>query len=117
MWSRYSPTSESASGGAHPPRSKPPRRSSSGPPNPCTTPSRVMFVVVINVIAMRQCCSIYEVLLRGSVPRGAFTIVVARAGGSRGRSDEIGKVSQRVVEVVRPERREADVLADIDRDR
>src|SRR5439155_11817864 len=34
---------------AHPPRSKPPLRSSSGPPNPCITPSTETFVVVVNL--------------------------------------------------------------------
>src|SRR5260370_17095080 len=33
---------------AHPPRSKPPLRSSSGPPNPCITPSTETLVVVVN---------------------------------------------------------------------
>src|SRR5437764_9590939 len=34
---------------AHPPRSKPPLRSSSGPPNPCITPSTETLVVVVNL--------------------------------------------------------------------
>src|SRR2546429_3821630 len=33
---------------AHPPRSKPPLRSSSGPPNPCITPSTETLVVVVS---------------------------------------------------------------------
>src|SRR5215216_2600465 len=33
---------------AHPPRSKPPLRSSSGPPSPCITPSTETFVVVVS---------------------------------------------------------------------
>src|SRR2546430_17179538 len=33
---------------AHPPRSKPPLRSSSGPPIPCITPSTETLVVVVN---------------------------------------------------------------------
>ena len=37
---------------AHPPRSKLPRRSSSGPPNPCITPSTVTLVVVVNLMFM-----------------------------------------------------------------
>src|SRR5947209_12643937 len=36
---------------AHPPRSKPPLRSSSGPPNPCTTPSTETLVVVVNLMS------------------------------------------------------------------
>jgi len=36
---------------AHPPRSKPPLRSSSGPPNPCMTPSTETFVVVVNFMS------------------------------------------------------------------
>src|SRR5438552_1710803 len=36
---------------AHPPRSKPPLRSSSGPPNPCITPSTETLVVVINLMS------------------------------------------------------------------
>src|ERR1700694_1212061 len=32
----------------HPPCSKPPRRSSSAPPNPCITPSTVTLVVVVS---------------------------------------------------------------------
>src|SRR6266571_6186614 len=36
---------------AHPPRSKPPLRSSSGPPNPCITPSTEMLVVVVNLMS------------------------------------------------------------------
>src|SRR5438445_6168479 len=36
---------------AHPPRSKPPLRSSSGPPNPCITPSTETLVVVVNLIS------------------------------------------------------------------
>ena len=35
---------------AHPPRSKPPLRSSSGPPNPCITPSTETLVVVVNLM-------------------------------------------------------------------
>lgn len=53
--------------------------------------------------------------------RSLCTIALYRcrvlATGSRRRRDEIRQVSQRVVEVVRPERREADVLADGGRDR
>ena len=37
-----------APAGYNPPRSKPPRRSSSGPPNPCITPSTERLVVVVN---------------------------------------------------------------------
>src|SRR5215203_2415747 len=33
---------------AHPPRSNPPLRSSSGPPRPCITPSTETFVVVVS---------------------------------------------------------------------
>src|SRR2546430_6583362 len=36
---------------AHPPRSKPPLRSSSGPPNPCITPSTETLVVVVNLMS------------------------------------------------------------------
>src|SRR5205823_3113954 len=36
------------SGGAHPPRSNPPLRSSSAPPSPCITPSRVTCVTVVS---------------------------------------------------------------------
>src|SRR5215472_5100295 len=36
---------------AHPPRSKPPRRSSSGPPSPCITPSTEMLVVIVNLMS------------------------------------------------------------------
>src|SRR5215208_4031664 len=32
----------------HPPRSNPPRRSSSGPPSPCITPSTVTIVMVVS---------------------------------------------------------------------
>src|SRR5918994_2409875 len=38
----------SNSGATHPPRSNPPRRSSSGPPSPCITPSTVTIVVVVS---------------------------------------------------------------------
>src|SRR6266511_2658850 len=38
----------SNSGGAHPPRSNPPLRSSSGAPSPCITPSTVTIVVVVS---------------------------------------------------------------------
>src|SRR5436309_2725768 len=41
----------SRSGMAHPPRSKPPLRSSSGPPNPCITPSTETLVVVVNLMS------------------------------------------------------------------
>src|SRR5215210_6080288 len=33
---------------AHPPRSNPPQRSSSGPPSPCITPSTETFVLVVS---------------------------------------------------------------------
>src|SRR6266540_7420944 len=36
---------------AHPPRSKPPLRSLSGPPNPCITPSTETLVVVVNLMS------------------------------------------------------------------
>jgi ribosomal protein S18 acetylase RimI-like enzyme len=36
------------SGKAHPPRSNPPLRSSSGPPSPCITPSTETFVMVVS---------------------------------------------------------------------
>src|SRR2546427_7898330 len=36
---------------AHPPRSKPPLRSSSGPPNPCIPPSTETLVVVVNLMS------------------------------------------------------------------
>src|ERR1700682_3363059 len=36
---------------AHPPRSNPPLRSSSGPPNPCITPSTETLVVVVNLMS------------------------------------------------------------------
>src|SRR3989442_5911414 len=36
---------------AHPPRSKPPLRSSSGPPIPCITPSTETLVVVVNLMS------------------------------------------------------------------
>src|ERR687897_2973739 len=36
------------SGRAHPPRSNPPLRSSSGPPRPCITPSTETFVLVVS---------------------------------------------------------------------
>src|SRR3954452_10429648 len=36
------------SGRAHPPRSNPPLRSSSGPPSPCITPSTETFVMVVS---------------------------------------------------------------------
>src|SRR5437763_9385297 len=36
---------------AHPPRSNPPLRSSSGPPRPCITPSTETFVVVVSFMS------------------------------------------------------------------
>src|SRR4051812_34456234 len=36
---------------AHPPRSNPPLRFSSGPPNPCITPSTERLVVVLNLMS------------------------------------------------------------------
>src|SRR3712207_4328400 len=33
---------------AHPPRSNPPQRSSSGPPSPCITPSTETFVLIVS---------------------------------------------------------------------
>src|SRR6266566_9536608 len=43
-----SPDSLSLSGMTHPPRSKPPLRSSSGPPSPCITPSTETLVMVVS---------------------------------------------------------------------
>src|SRR5258706_1296534 len=53
----------SNSGLAHPPRSNPPLRFSSGPPFPCTTPSTETCVVVVSFM-------IAVPLLLGGAPRG-----------------------------------------------
>src|SRR5215213_3931819 len=36
---------------AHPPRSNPPLRSSSGPPSPCITPSTETFMLTVSLVA------------------------------------------------------------------
>jgi hypothetical protein len=60
--------SGSTKGGAHPPRSKPPRRSSLGPPNPCITPSTETLVVVVNLMLWSLLVSLSSVHLARSPP-------------------------------------------------
>src|SRR6266567_5124702 len=59
----------SNSGLAHPPRSNPPLRFSSGPPFPCTTPSTETCVVVVSF--MGSSLSLVVVFLVMTAPRRA----------------------------------------------
>src|SRR5262245_40020125 len=43
---------------AHPPRSNPPRRSSSGPPSPCITPSTETFMLTVSFMAAAPFASV-----------------------------------------------------------
>src|SRR3712207_3252457 len=65
---------------AHPPRSNPPLRSSSGPPRPCITPSTETFVLVVSFMV--------------TVP---FPLVWS-SFGSTGRFDLIGRGTDRATE-------------------
>ena len=49
---RNRPVSSSPNGAVHPPRSNPPRRSSSGPPGPWYTPSTVSIIVAVSFMVI-----------------------------------------------------------------
>src|SRR5262245_24993165 len=67
-------------GMAHPPRAKPPQRSSSGPPGPCITPSTETCVVVVSfIVAGSFLVSLVDVRLGRTDLIGHGTV---RAGGS-----------------------------------
>src|SRR2546428_11015625 len=75
---------------AHPPRSKPPLRSSSGPPNPCITPSTETLVVVVNLMSWspRRTTAADPFWIRGTCERQAYFVLFiahlrARSGGPR----------------------------------
>src|SRR2546425_3062793 len=75
---------------AHPPRSKPPLRSSSGPPNPCITPSTETLVVVVNLMSWspRRTTAADPFWIRVTCERQAYFVLFiahlrARSGGPR----------------------------------
>src|SRR4029079_16467056 len=70
-----SPVSSSPNGACQPPRSNPPRRSSSGPPGPWYTPSRVTNSVAVSFMGVlpRPSVRSADIVLDGLDPRLAAT--------------------------------------------
>src|SRR2546428_6398917 len=75
---------------AHPPRWRPPLRSSSGPPNPCIAPSTETLVVVVNLMSWspRRTTAADPFWIRVTCERQAYFVLFiahlrARSGGRR----------------------------------
>src|SRR5262245_42575469 len=81
----------SASGKAHPPRSKPPLRSSSAAPGPCITPSTETCVVVVSFIvappAPSKCGSRERAVQRSDAERGQVALDGGRVAAGAAAAD------------------------------
>src|SRR5919205_2503723 len=76
----YAPPSSSSSGRAHPPRSNPPLRSSSGPPSPCITPSTETCVIVVSFMRAAPVPLSFDPTQAEGMPSGIGIDLVIVAG-------------------------------------